>query len=209
VVAGPAATVAALGALELALKLPGGAQLAEVAYVVDSGSLGIGPQGTLQIESDLAVPSAYIGQLTPGSHQIHLRGTAVGNLATCEGSAAFTVAAGQTISLTVPLRCQAPDLSGSPSFDTTRNDCPILTSVTVSPLVTELGSPVRVSAQAADANGAAVQYSWTSARGAFAQPAQATTQYTCLFAGSDVLTVTVDDGAGCSVSQSVLHDCLP
>lgn len=197
------------GSIGLALKLANGANLKEVSFTVSGPALATPVTGVIPVESDLATVSAFIGQLPPGDYQISLSGAADDNKTTCLGSATFTILAAQTTGVTVPLICSSPEARGDAVVNSTINQCPVLTSVVVAPLVNQDGFPTNVKATASDSDvGDVVTFSWSSGLGSFAANTQAVTTYRCPAANTtDVITVTVSDGKNCTATESIQVTC--
>src|SRR5262249_36057992 len=107
------------------------------------------------------------------------------------------------------LQCDPPGTGEHVGTDTF-NACPVIDPLVAVPLEAVVNASVSVSAQATDAEGDALGYSWTSnPADAFSAPTSPQTDFTCQSCGSTVLTVSVNDGKGCTESKSITVSCLP
>ena len=90
--------------------------------------------------------------------------------------------------------------------------CPNITQVVVAPYQTSVGSTISVSAVASDADPADIlSYTWTSTGGTFATPTGASDTFTCVTAGNQSITLTVDDhhaAGNCTASISLPVNCV-
>jgi hypothetical protein len=132
--------------------------------------------------------SAFTGALLPGAYVVTMTATALSG-DSCTGGASFTVVAGVTASVTVPITCGTQVTAqqrGNATLDapvTNAQNCPFLTSVVVAPLKTDVNGLIDV---VATVNGAGV-VTWTSdIDGTFDAG-----QYACVSAGPKLLTVSV------------------
>jgi hypothetical protein len=194
------------GSAHIALEVAPGVIISEVEYEITRE--GMEPlTGTLPVSEDPVNPiSGTISGLLAGTgYTIVLRATANG--VECEGSASFNILAGQTTSVTIVLQCRGLDPRGNLDVNGSFNFCPIITAAAVTPSEAAVGDTIAVSASAFDPDGDALDYAWTATSGTFADASAANTAYTCTAAGSHSLTVTVDDGRGCTESLSVGVSC--
>ena len=197
-----------VGSVSLQLRLASGAEIRTVSYTI-SGN-GITPRtGTIDVTGN-ASPSLLVTGLPPGTgYTVALSATSVDGGTTCAGSATFSITAGATTSVTVGLQCRAAANTGNVSVGTTINNCPVITSVVVSPTTAGVGGTISVAATASDADPMeTLTYAWTAPamQGSFAAPSSASTTYTCTPAGPRPLTLTVGDGE-CEETFSVNVTC--
>ena len=192
------------GGIGLELTTPGGVVINTVSYTI-SGN-GITPiPGTIKVDSTGATSSVFIGALpasasgAAGDYTVTMNATGVDGVTTCTGaSAPFKVTAGTTVSVTVPLTCGAPTVRGNVKANGEFNSCPVITSMIVSPLEINLDGVIDISAAASDTDGNPLTFAWTSTvAGVFGSTSAAATTYTCKVPGTQTLTATVSDGAGC------------
>ena len=91
------------------------------------------------------------------------------------------------------------------NINLTIDQCPTVVA-DATPVVTSLGSPVNVNGSGADPDDDPLTYQWSAATGTFANPAAASTSYTCAQAGDVALTVTVSDRK-CDTQTSLMITC--
>jgi hypothetical protein len=123
----------------------------------------------------------------------------------CTGqSAPFDVHTGATAQVGVTLVCGGgtpTQTMGQVNIGATfveGDNCPLVTSWSVSPLQVSIAGTINVAATATDADvgvtpGEALTFAWTAAGGTFASPADARTTFTCTVSGAQTLTLTVSD----------------
>jgi len=188
------------------LRLSDGLTVDSVHYHVDvkvgRGSRTIA-EGDIPVAAPGAEASFFIADIPATDFAgIGMEATTTDGLFTCTGSTHFPVASGEV--LTIALLLQCVPTAGRPaqaSVTGTFNYCPYLTSVIAAPLTAAVGEAITLQAVAVDRDpGETVTYRWSSNfnRGTFADPAAATTTFTCATAGSDNLSILVVDA---------VHDC--
>jgi hypothetical protein len=151
--------------------------------------------GVIDTSDPNATPSVEVFGLEPGGYVIELEATSENGESTCRGAATFDVTAGVATEVAVLLRCKVGERLGAVRVNGTFNICAELTKAVVAPLQTSVGNVITVRSQAEDAEGDAIEYSWTANSGTFADPSAAATFYTCEETGNDQLTISVtDDG---------------
>ena len=200
------------GSVQIALQV-GGASINTVNYTI-TGPASFTQNGTIDVSHSNTI-SALLGPFAAGGpYTITLTGTSTDGAETCAGSGTFTIAAGQTVSATVPLTCHQAPRTGSVSVNGAVNVCPEIDSLSADPTEVFVGGSVGLSATAHDAdNGpSSLTASWTAPAGVFTEPSSLSTRFTCTAPGSATITLTVSDGdrtAGCPASSSVTIICDP
>ena len=144
----------------------------------------------------------------------------------CHGvSPAFSVTAGSPALVSVSIICPnganvTPNQNNgsvvvSGTFMSNGDTCPLLTSWVASPLQTSApGGTIDVNGSATDADGNTMTVLWTAAPGGtFTAPTSFATQYHCgaVAAGTseaETLTLTVDDGHGCTAAIGIPVTCV-
>jgi cysteine-rich repeat protein len=196
-----------LGSVQLGIAVAPGLDIDSVTYSIQvpdhpalQGTLAVAADGTVHGKID-DVP-ASVGVL------VSLTASNAAGV-TCAGEGTVTVLAGEVASLAVGLQCRLPSAppptTGAISVSGTFNACPKLTAASAEP--PDAAGSSAVTANAEDLDGDTLSFSWAAAAGAFADAAVASTTYTCAAAGAQSLTVTVDDGKGCTHSQMVSVTC--
>jgi hypothetical protein len=188
----------ATGTLGMSLTLPGGQSLNTLTWVITgpNGASTVVQQGTLNVQNSLSIAFTVGGIPAGSNYTIALSGTSTDGSVVCAGSAQFNVAAHATTTVSDLLQCNAqmPD-TGSVAVVGQTYGCAAVSSVTVLPSETIVGTSVAVSATAVAANPGGVTYAWSAPSGSFAAPTAASTSYTCAAPGTVTLTLSVGDGA--------------
>lgn len=196
-----------VGSVTMAI-LVGGAEVKKVDYTV-SGN-GITPiTGSVDVTGQATTVSVLINGIPAGkAYTIDLKGTSVDGGTTCTGKATFDVEAGKTTSVTAVLQCKGTRATGGVVVNASINSCPLVTSVTVSPLSVDVGGTITLNATAADSDvGDALTFSWSAPSGTFADGSKAATTYACNPGGSRTLTLKVTDGK-CEDGYTVDVNCV-
>ena len=184
------------GSVDLALSLSPVATVASVAYQITGN--GITPiSGSIDVSDPSATISILLSGIPVGTgYLVTLSATSTDGRTTCLGSATFDIVANQTSAATVTLTCTTRDDTGTVIVNGTINNCPVITSLTVSPVSAPLGGLINLQSAAIDADvGTALTFAWTAtAGGSFANASASNTTYTCTPAGSHLLRLTVTDG---------------
>ena len=192
-------------ATQVALALPSGWSVVELAWVVQgadgstvaSGTQDVGvPQDTVSL--GFALPAGqgnilYLSALTAGG-------------VTCTGtSAPFNVIPGVPGDISVAMSCQMSDHAQS--------GCPdILVQGPTPPAATVPQGTVSLVVTASDPDGTALpSLTWAASAGTFSDTTAGSTLYTCSTAGTQTIFVTVTDQvpAGCSTTFLLPVTCLP
>jgi hypothetical protein len=198
------------GSVEIAL-VAGGATLTTINYTI-TGPASFTQSGTIDVSHSNTI-SALLGPFAAGGpYTITLAGTSTDGSESCAGSGTFSITAGQTANVSVPLTCHQAPRNGSVSINGTVNVCPQIDSLDAAPTEAFVGASVSLAAAAHDAdNGPSpLTATWTATSGVFTDPSSLGTRFTCTAAGPATVTLTVSDGdtsAGCPATSSVTVNC--
>jgi len=194
------------GSIDLAVTLPDGSTVEEVQYHITgngqdlSGSMAVGGPGQ--------TVSIHVGSLPAATGYLITLTATTSTDVSCAGNANFDIVAANTTAVAVLLQCQLTTADGDLVVDGTFNYCPQITSLTVAPLSSGLGTPIVLTSTATDADADPVTFAWTATAGTFANAAAASTTYVCTAVGSQTLTLTVSDGSGCTDTISANVTCV-
>jgi len=198
------------GSVEIALQV-GGATINTVSYTI-TGPASFTQNGTIDVSHSSTI-SAVLGPFAAGGgYAITLTGVSTDGSESCAGSGTFSVMAGQTSSVTVPLTCHQAPHTGSVSVNGALNVCPQIDSLDANPTEVFVGGAIGLAAKAHDAdNGPSpLTVTWTATSGIFTEPSSLDTRFTCTAPGAATITLTVSDGdstAGCPATSSVTVNC--
>ncbi len=199
------------GEVGLNLTIAPGVDINAVTFTV-SGN-GITPiTNTIPVASLGSTVSAAIQGLPAGSgYSVTLSAVSVDGKTNCAGSATFSVVAGQTTSVSIPLDCRGPVTTGGATIGGVVNNCPTIGNVVVFPLQVKAGDSISVSSSATDKDGGnMLTTAWTATAGSFLSASSPSTSYKCEVGGPQTLTVTVTDGnPNCNDTTKVTVNCLP
>jgi cysteine-rich repeat protein len=194
-----------LGSVRLGIAVAPGLDIETVAYSIQvpghealQGTLPVGAEGSVRGKiEDVPAGEGVLVALTASN--------AAG--VTCSGEGTVTVRAGEVTNLSIGLQCRLPTGTTTGGIEITGsfNACPKVLATSADP--TSTATTTAVSANAEDADGDTLTFKWAAAGGAFADAAVASTTYTCAASGDQDLTVTVDDGKGCTHSKVVVVTC--
>jgi cysteine-rich repeat protein len=197
-----------LGSVRLAIAIAPGLDIESVAYSIQvpdhealQGTLAVGADGTVHgTVADVPAAEGVVVSLTAGN--------AAG--VTCSGEGTVSVRAGEVSTISIGLQCRLPPgmpspTTGSIAISGTFNACPKVLAASADPTSTETTSAVTANAE--DADGNTLTFKWSAGAGSFADDAVASTTYTCGATGEQMLSVTVDDGKGCTHSKAVTVTC--
>lgn len=186
-----------VGALRVALVLPGDVAFSTVTYTVTGN--GIVPRtGAIPVE-DTTTATALVTGLPSGSgYTVAMLAVSRNTPTVCEGVGTFAVTAGQTTIVPVTLQCRAGIIKPGAVAVTGRLDsCPVISDLTASSLEARLGQSVAISVVTSDTDGDTVSVAWTqpsSDIGSIDTPWAASTTFTCRSGGTVWLSVAVSDG---------------
>jgi hypothetical protein len=200
-----------VGKLSLALQLASGATINSASYTI-TGPGGFAKAGTIDLISATKL-SATIGGLPAGTgYSITLSAVTTDGATTCGGSGTFSVIARKTASVTVPMSCREAARTGSVLVKGELNLCPSIDGIGTNPSEVQVGSSLKVSATAHDADSAprALTYAWTASSGTLSSATAQNPSFTCTAAGPATLTLTVSDGdpaATCADTLTAQVNC--
>jgi hypothetical protein len=198
------------GSVQIALQV-GGATVNTVSYMI-TGPASFSQNGTIDV-SNSSTLSAILGPFAAGGpYTITMSGSSTDGSESCGGSASFTVTAGQTAQVTVPLTCHQAPRNGSVLVNGVLNVCPQIDAVSAAPTEVLVGGSVSLIATAHDAdNGPSpLTVSWAATSGTFTEPSSLNTRFTCTAPGTATLKLTASDGdtsAGCTAASSLTITC--
>ena len=132
----------------------------------------------------------------------------------CRGSASFDIVEGATTNVPIVMTCSGSLVlpAGSAGISATFQDniCPVINQINVVPQTIAVGHDATVSINANDPEGGTLAYDWTSLAGTFADPAAASTVYTCTQALDHNVSITVSDGDSfCDQTRLLNVTCVP
>jgi 5'-nucleotidase len=199
------------GTISLGLVLASGAAVSSASYTI-TGPGGFSKTGAIDVSQSQAL-SATIGGIPAGSgYSIALSATSTDAGTSCNGAASFSVSAGQTTPVTVPVACKQKATTGSVLVNGTLNSCPVVDGVSASPSEVFVGANLTLTADAHDSDSgpAPLGYHWTATSGSFSDPSSKTPTFTCTSAGTATVTVSVTDGdvaSSCGDTMSTTVTC--
>ena len=199
------------GKVSLGLTLASGGTLASVTFTI-TGPGGYSKTGPIDVSHSPDI-SATIGGIPAGSgYSIALSGTSADAGTACNGAASFSVTAGQTTPVTVPVACKEKATTGSVLVNGSLNTCPVIDGISANPSEVFVGSSLALTAQAhdSDAGPSALSYQWSATSGSFSDATSATPTFTCSAAGTATVSLAVADGdpaAGCGDSMALDITC--
>jgi hypothetical protein len=185
------------GQVGFKLTLPGGQALSTVNYTI-TGPNSFTLSNSVSVQNSNTI-SFVVGGIPAGNgYSVTISGVSVDGTVTCSGSAAFSVVAQTTTTVTDTLQCNAAvGEAGAVSVTAPTYACASIFqgSVSASPTETVLGGTVALAASATAANASALTYTWSAPSGTFSAPNSPATNFTCTTPGQVTLTVSVGDGA--------------
>ena len=190
---------------QVALALPSGWSVLEVAWVVQGADGSTVASGT----QDVGLPqdtASLSFALPAGQGDILYLSALTASGVACSGtSAPFNVVPGVPGDISVAMSCQTTDYAQS--------GCPdILVQGPTPPAAAVPHGTVSVVVTASDPDGAAVpSLAWFATAGTFGHTTPGSTVYTCSTAGTQTIFLTVTDQvpSGCSTTFSLPVTCLP
>jgi secreted PhoX family phosphatase len=203
--------VESVGDVAFNLTLDDGTKLTNIDWslrrdgkVIRSGSSPVRDDGTA---------TALIAGVPVGSgYAVKMSGALDKGKGSCSGaSPSFSVRAGKTAMVQIALQCEQTTAGqGNVNLDGEVNFCPTRPSITASASTTSVnGDAVSLNGYASDPQGDALTYSWTASSGKFDDANTPATSYRCTVTGEATLTLTADDGRGCTKSTSLTVACSP
>ncbi len=197
----------------LRLDLAPGVTTSSASYTI-TGPSGFTRSGSIELAASTAL-SAVIGGIPAGAaYSISVSTTSTDGLVSCAGSASFSVTAHTTTAVTVHLSCHEAPRNGSIMVNGSVNVCPVIDSAGASPAEAIVGTGIRLTGAAHDADSAprALSYTWTATSGVFDNVNAQNALFTCTAPGIATLTLTVKDGdpsPTCPDNLSVTVTCDP
>jgi hypothetical protein len=210
---GSAAGEESAGSVNLALQLADGRTVQTASYTI-TGPNGFSKAGTIDV-SHATKLSALIGGLPAGSgYSITISASSTDSSDNCAGSATFSVVAGQTAAVTVPVACHEARGSGSVMVTGVLNLCPTIDGIAANPAEVQIGSTIALlgSAHDSDAAPSPLSYAWTTTSGTLSSASVKNPTLTCTSAGTATVTLTVSDGdpiASCADTRTAQVTCSP
>ncbi len=208
------------GDLKIAFAIPGGDEIDSVTYTINTSTsttpLATGSFNTMDKNATASLDVALPPTTGTQTDTVILTATTKNGLSCTTGtSSPFTVASGVPSSVMLTLACgtgSKPTVPGT--IDITANvtvadNCPSITSAVIAPDQTSVGSTVAVSATGFDSDsGDVITFSWAPATN-FAMPTVASTTYTCTLPGTQTITLSLTDKAGCIAQVPLTINCVP
>ncbi len=202
---------ASAGALSFALQLADGRSVQSASYTI-TGPNGFSKAGSIDV-SNATKLSALIGGLPAGTgYTISVSASSTDSSDNCAGSATFSVQAGQTVPVTIPVTCHETRGTGSVMVSGVLNLCPLIDGIAANPAEVQVGSTIALTAAAhdSDAGPSALGYAWTASAGTLSNATAQNPTFTCTAPGTATLSVTVSDGdpaASCADTRSAQVTC--
>ena len=198
------------GSVEIALQV-GGATINTVNYTI-TGPASFTQNGVIDVSHSSTI-SAVLGPFAAGGgYAITLTGVSTDGSESCAGSGTFSVTAGQTASVTVPLTCHQAPRTGSVSVNGTVNVCPQNRFARRQPHRGVRGRSGRSGRQGARRRQrpVAAHGDLDGDLGRLHRASSLDTRFTCTAPGPATITLTVSDGdssAGCAATSTVTVNC--
>jgi hypothetical protein len=201
---------AEMGRVQLSLAI-GTDTLASVSMNIYSGTAASGTpliSKTIDVHTPNATVSAFVGSLAAGTYTVTFDGTTVSSSVPCRGVDSFTVSAGATTAMTVPILCGESHVAparGSALIDGNLvevTDCPYLKNVVAAPLTTD--GIIEFSTDVSDASAV---ITWIVDGAAIGAPPQ----LDCSIAAAGTHHIAVNatkPGTACVDSQSFDVNCI-
>lgn len=194
-----------VGATEVALAVPSGSSIVEIAWVVESSTGSVVASGSEDLTLSQTTLSLNL-VLPVGRGDLLELSALTGDGVLCGGiSPPFDVSAGDWASVFVPLTCETTVYSPS--------SCPaVLVQGPTPPVATAPAGTISVAASASEPDGMGVpSFAWSATAGTFADPAAASTLYTCSVAGTQTIVLAVTGGqppTSCTTTFLLPVTCL-
>jgi hypothetical protein len=198
----------ATGGIQLGLDLAAGAALSQATYTITGPNSYF--RSVVVTLGNAPKLSTFIGGTPPGKgYRLTVTGVARDGVSLCTGvSAPFDVIGGKTTVVSLVLRCQEPEPTGSIQTNGSLNYCAAVDALMANPSDTPVGATIALisSSHDKDSGPAPLTFSWAATSGSFDDPAAANPIFTCTAAGSATLTLTITDG-DCGDSRAVTVTC--
>jgi hypothetical protein len=202
-----------VGEIDLGLTLANGQIINSANYTI-TGPNGFSRTGTIDLTAATRV-TALIGGIPAGTgYSISISATTTNGASTCNGSATFSVTAGQTVSVDVPMTCREAPRTGSVLVNGVLNICPTIDGISAHPAEVIVGGTLGLSALAhdSDAGPSALSYAWTVVSGGatLSSASAKNTTLTCNTPGPVTVSLAVSDGdpaASCADTETAQITC--
>jgi hypothetical protein len=197
------------GGIQLGLDvLSGGVALSQATYTID------GPNGyhraVLVSLGNSPKLSTFIGGTPPGrGYVLDVTGIASDGVSVCGGtSAPFDVVAFKTTLVSLILRCQEPDPTGSIQTNGSVNYCAAIDMLTANPNAAAVGQSLALDSGSHDKDmgPSVLGYAWSASSGSLAGTSLPNPVFTCTAPGPVSITLHVSDG-DCGDSRSIEVTC--
>jgi hypothetical protein len=185
------------GTVGLQLTIPGGASINAVQWSITgpNNATTAVKSGSVDVHAS-AGTMFQVSQIPAGTgYHIQLSAASVDGGIDCSGSAAFTVMPQATTTVQVQLVCISAAAGHTAMIGGSSFDCAAWNSVSASPNVIAVGSPISLSATASGPVPGNLTYTWSAPSGSFTAPTSADTNFVCSVPGQVNITLVVGDGA--------------
>ena len=183
------------GHVNLVVDAPVGLPLSKIDYELQ-GKIGKPLKGSIVVDELSRTLSANLRSIVAGSgYRLTMKAASTTVDLSCSGDATFDVAAKQTTTVMVPLRCFSS--TGMPWMGVAKGFCPLIRSTRLAPTQTSIGGSLSVSVDAvAPPGGPALTYAWSVADhgGTFSDAKGSSVSFTCGVGGDHLITVRVGSG---------------
>lgn len=200
-----------MGTISMELQIAPGVTINTVNWSITNSGTSFTKSGSVNVRFSNTI-SFQTGGIPAGTgYSITLTATSVDGSFSCTGSANFSVTAGNVTPVSLTLNCStAPGGNGTVVVIGGTQVCANIDSVGVSPLETEVGTPISLSATAT-AGSLTPTFTWQATAGSFDSTTSATPTFTCpQTPGMVSITVTVSPGTqSCNTvtTQTVIVNC--
>lgn len=197
------------GSIALGLRLANGEVIDSASYTI-IGPRGFSRTGSIDVSNSNRISAQVVGLPAGSGYSVTI--TASGTTGQCNGSAAFAVTAGSTVTVPVSVACHANGRTGSVMIDGVLNLCPTVDGIGASPAEVNVGASIALSALAfdRDAAPAALSYAWTVNAGTLSSDTAKAPKLTCTAPGTVTVDLTVSDGDpadSCAATKSIQVTC--
>jgi arylsulfatase B len=196
------------GSVGVHLDVAPGVTLNSVTYSITGN--GFSKTGSIDVSGAPEI-SGTIGGIPAGTgYTLTLTATAT-NGATFTGSAAFSVTAGGTSSVTIHLKGSTPAKNGNVQVNGTFNVAPVIDELTVTPLSVYVRSAITLRAAASDPDSAPspLTYYWSTTGGTIDEPIGPEATLTSDTPGTFTVKLVVSDGESTSTTSSTVTFIRP
>jgi len=197
--------------VSLALQIGGGQAINSASYTI-TGPNGFSKTGTIDLSKATKLTATISGLPAGSGYSITVTASGTETGVNCSGTAAFSVVAGQTTSVSVSMACHEPPRLGSVAINGVINVCPTIDGISAAPAEVNVGSTIALSAIAHDSDAApnALSYTWSASSGSFSTTSTQNPTFTCATVGTAVLTLTASDGdPACVTTSTTQVTCSP